>query len=81
MSVPELRTAVEIRRGELRAWGAAMLADLGADGPGESDAGARLLVDYLDGVILHRLTSGSDPDPREGIRRILDAVLRPQHAQ
>ncbi|MEE2057999.1 TetR/AcrR family transcriptional regulator [Rhodococcus artemisiae] len=81
MAVPELRAAVEIRRSELRAWGAAMLADLGADGPGESDAGARLLVDYLDGVILHRLTSGSDPDPREGVRRILEAVLRPEHAR
>lgn len=81
MAVPELRASVEVRRSELRAWGAAMLAGLGVGEPGESDAGARLLVDYLDGVILHRLTSGSDPDPREGVRRILGAALRPQSAR
>ncbi|MGX6510087.1 TetR/AcrR family transcriptional regulator [Rhodococcus sp. SJ-2] len=75
MAAPDLRGAVEIRRGELRAWGAEMLTGLGVEGPGESDAGARLLVDYLDGVILHRLTSGSHPDPRPGIRRILGAIL------
>jgi DNA-binding transcriptional regulator YbjK len=78
MAAPELRAAVELRRSELRAWGAAMLKGLGVD---ESDVCARLLVDYLDGVILHRLTSGGDPDPREGIRRLLEAALRSTQAR
>ncbi|MBM7458771.1 TetR/AcrR family transcriptional regulator [Rhodococcus coprophilus] len=76
-TVPALRASVGARRGELRDWGAGILAALGADDP---EAAARIVVDYLDGVILHRLTSadGEDDgqtDPQVGIGRVLDAVL------
>lgn len=77
MATAELRSAVERRREELRAWGAELLAALGADDPA---AGARVLVDHLDGVILHRLTSDTDHDPRDGIRAVLGAVLAPGQA-
>lgn len=72
-TVPALRASVGARRGELRAWGAEILAALGADDPA---AAAQIVVDYLDGVILHRLTSEEDgTDPQVGISRVLDAVL------
>lgn len=72
-AVPELRRAVGTRRGELRAWGATLLGSLGADDP---EGAAQIVVDYLDGVILHRLSSESGgPDPQDGIRRVLDAAL------
>lgn len=72
-AVPELRVAVGARRAELRAWGATLFGALGADDP---EGSARIVVDYLDGVILHRLSSESGgPDPRDGIRRVLGALL------
>ena len=73
-TVPALRESVGARRGELRAWGREILAALGADDP---ETAAQIVVDYVDGVILHRLTSEDDAtDPQTGIGRILDAVLQ-----
>ena len=73
-TVPALRESVGARRGELRAWGREILAALGADDP---ETAAQIVVDYVDGVILHRLTSEGDAtDPQTGIGRILDAVLQ-----
>ncbi|MFZ2528041.1 MAG: TetR family transcriptional regulator C-terminal domain-containing protein [Rhodococcus sp. (in: high G+C Gram-positive bacteria)] len=76
-SVPELRAAVQSRREELRGWGIGMLTSLDAGTiPGDSDVElcARVIMDYIDGVILHRLTSDDEPHPRDGIRRVLDAL-------
>lgn len=76
MATPELRAGVDGRRGELRTWIGSMLDALGAD---DSVTGARLLVDYLDGVILHRCTAGEgEPSPRSGITRMVRAALHPQ---
>ncbi|WP_226437153.1 TetR/AcrR family transcriptional regulator [Rhodococcus yananensis] len=75
MATAELRGAVEVRRRELRARGEQMLGALGVDDPAR---GARVLVDYLDGVILHALTAGDDPDLRAGIRRVLAGITAPQ---
>ncbi len=75
-TVPSLRASVGARRGELRDWGAGILAALGAE---DSETAARILVDYLDGLILHRLTSeegDGETDPQVGISWVLDAVLR-----
>ncbi|WP_232284648.1 TetR/AcrR family transcriptional regulator [Rhodococcus sp. R1101] len=74
MATPELRAGVDARRGELRTWVRGMLDALGAE---DSATGARLLIDYLDGVILHRCTAGVDePDPRPGIALAVRAALR-----
>ncbi|WP_068158675.1 TetR/AcrR family transcriptional regulator [Rhodococcus phenolicus] len=75
-SVAELRAAVQQRRDELRTWGIGMLTTLGiGTDAGDAEHCARVLMDYLDGVILHRLTSEDEPHPRDGIRRVLDALL------
>jgi len=76
-TVPALRASVGGRRGELRDWGTEILAALGAEDP---ETAARMVVDYLDGLILHRLTSADreddgETDPQVGIGRVLDAVL------
>jgi DNA-binding transcriptional regulator YbjK len=79
MAVPELQAGVETRRSELRGRIAALLAAVGVE---HAEPAARILLDYLDGVILHRLTAGdADPDPRQSIERMLEAVLRPQPAR
>lgn len=79
MAVPELRAGVETRRSELRGRIAALLATAGGE---HAESAARILLDYLDGVILHRLTGGdADPDPRQSIECMLEAVLRSQPAR
>ncbi|UYP19081.1 TetR family transcriptional regulator [Rhodococcus sp. Z13] len=73
LATPELRAGVDARRGELRGWIAVLLAGLGVE---DSSTAARVLVDYLDGVILHRCTAADDqPDPREGIARMLRGIV------
>ncbi|MGW0174202.1 TetR/AcrR family transcriptional regulator [Rhodococcus sp. NPDC003322] len=65
-------------RAELVEWGTTMLAMLGAPDPGRH---AVILTDYLDGVILHRLTGHESVseevqfDPRAGIVTVLGAVF------
>lgn len=75
-SVPELRAAVQSRREELRRWGIGMLTSLDAETTPGSDVElrARVIMDYIDGMILHRLTSDDEPHPRDGIRWVLDAL-------
>ncbi|MGX7730300.1 TetR/AcrR family transcriptional regulator [Rhodococcus sp. 2H158] len=69
---PSLRRSVQRRRDELRGMGLAVLAALGSSDP---VAGARVLTDHLDGMILHRLTSDdADLDPRDDLRRMVRAL-------
>lgn len=73
MATPRLRAGVDARRSELRAWIGGMLTALGVE---DSATAARVLIDYLDGLVLHRCTSPDDqPDPREGIARMLRALV------
>ncbi|MBS9374486.1 TetR/AcrR family transcriptional regulator [Rhodococcus sp. B50] len=73
MATPELRAGVEIRRSELRGWIGTVLAGLGVS---DSATAARVLIDYLDGLILHRCTSRDDePDPRDGVARLVRTLL------
>ena len=73
MATPELRAGVDTRRSELRAWIGTVLAGLGVE---DSATTARILIDYLDGLILHRCTSHDDePDPREGLTRMVRTLL------
>ncbi|MEU5841150.1 TetR family transcriptional regulator C-terminal domain-containing protein [Rhodococcus sp. NPDC047139] len=73
MAAPELRAGVDARRAELRAWIATVLAGLGVKDPAGA---ARVLIDYLDGLILHRCTSPDEPqDPREGIARMVRMLV------
>ncbi|MFD4295401.1 TetR/AcrR family transcriptional regulator [Rhodococcus sp. NPDC058505] len=79
---PTLAAPIGAGRAELVAWGSTMLAMLGAADPHRN---AVLLTDYLDGVILHRLTPPPTPaepaaaadqfDPRAGIVTVLGAVF------
>jgi DNA-binding transcriptional regulator YbjK len=70
---PEL--AAELARGnaEIRNWATPWLR---AAGSTEPDLHCRLMLDYLDGVLLHQLAY-RDPtfDPRPGIEAILRALL------
>jgi AcrR family transcriptional regulator len=70
---PEL--AAELARGsaELRSWATPWLRTAGSTDP---DLHCRLMLDYLDGVLLHQLAY-RDPnfDPRPGIEAILRALL------
>ncbi|MGY0498021.1 TetR/AcrR family transcriptional regulator [Nocardia sp. FBN12] len=62
-----------LRRGHqrLRAWAAEMAA---AVGMAATDTG--ILVDYLDGAVVHRLTGAEDgKDPREALARLTRALL------
>lgn len=73
MATPELRAGVETRRSELRGWIGTVLVGLGVD---DSATAARVLIDYLDGLILHRCTSHDDgPDPRDGVSRMVRMLL------
>lgn len=73
MATPDLRAGVETRRSELRGWIGTVLAGLDVD---DSVTAARVLIDYLDGLILHRCTSHDDgPDPRDGVARMVRMLL------
>ncbi|WP_280486296.1 TetR/AcrR family transcriptional regulator [Nocardia farcinica] len=63
------RDAVRRGRGRLTEWAAEQLRGVGAD-----DAVAPILVDYLDGLILHGIVA-PDFDPRPGLERIVAALL------
>lgn len=68
--IPALRET--IRRGHLRLteWTASLLAGIGAD-----RAVARILVDQLDGIILHQLVNpAADFDPRPALDRLVRAL-------
>lgn len=60
-------------RAEVQQWGTMVLAMLGSTDP---EAHGRILVDYLDGVILHQVTTPSGAfDPRPGIVTLLAAFF------
>ncbi|MDG4832483.1 TetR/AcrR family transcriptional regulator [Solwaraspora sp. WMMD1047] len=70
---PEL--AAELARGsaEIRSWATPWLRAAGSTDP---DLHCRLMLDYLDGVLLHQLAyRDPDFDPRPGIETILRALL------
>ncbi|MEU2040166.1 TetR/AcrR family transcriptional regulator [Nocardia niwae] len=72
--IPALRDS--IRRGHLRLteWTATLLACVGADG-----TLARILVDQLDGIILHQLVNPvADFDPRPALDRLVRALAAPR---
>lgn len=67
-----------LRRGHLRLteWAGTMLGGLGADA-----AVTTPVVDYLEGVIMHRLgTPRADEDPGPQMRRMLAALIGPSAA-
>ncbi|MGW4479842.1 TetR/AcrR family transcriptional regulator [Rhodococcus triatomae] len=75
---PSLVPPVSRGRADLLEWGTMMLAMLGSSDPG---AHGRMLSDYLDGVILHHVTSPTaldertPVDPRPGIVTLLAAFF------
>jgi AcrR family transcriptional regulator len=75
---PSLVAPISRGRADLLEWGTMMLAMLGSPDPG---AHGRILTDYLDGVILHEVTTPSLPghasalDPRPGIVTLLAAFF------
>ncbi|GAA4484822.1 TetR family transcriptional regulator [Rhodococcus olei] len=70
---PSLAGPIGRGRTELVNWGTTMLAMLGSPDPGGH---ARVLVDYLDGMILHQLTTPAPEfDPRPGIVTVLAAFF------
>ncbi len=70
---PELREPLAAATGGLAAWGAQWLRELGSTRP-ERDS--RLILEYMDGVLLHQIAA-PDPrfDPVPALRRLLDALL------
>lgn len=72
---PELRAPLARGRAEIHRWGMPWIERLGSPRPAEHTG---LLLDYLDGLILHRLTfpqAGFDPAP--GIRELLSGLVGP----
>ncbi|MBF6101616.1 TetR family transcriptional regulator [Nocardia cyriacigeorgica] len=68
-----------LRRGHLRLteWAGTMLGGLGADA-----SVTTAVVDYLDGVIMHRLGAPrADEDPRPQMRRMLAALIGPPETE
>ncbi|MFE3290739.1 TetR/AcrR family transcriptional regulator [Rhodococcus sp. NPDC059234] len=73
VSVPGLAEPLAAARADLVEWGARMLAALGSAEPA---TGCRILVDYLDGVIFHQLsTPAAEFDPGPGIVTVLGALV------
>ncbi|SEM14701.1 TetR/AcrR family transcriptional regulator [Rhodococcus maanshanensis] len=70
---PELATPLGRARAELLTWATDLLAGLGA---AEPDRGCRILADYLDGMILHQLsTPAAQFDPASEIAALTCALL------
>ena len=72
---PELRPALTRSRDAITAWATAWIAALGSRRP---EVHCRLVLDYLDGVILHQLAF-PDPafDPAPAVRALLAGLLSP----
>jgi AcrR family transcriptional regulator len=68
---PELRAALARSRAAVVGWGTRWIAALGSPDPA---AHCRLVLDYLDGLILHEMAF-PDPgfDPAPGLRALLSA--------
>jgi DNA-binding transcriptional regulator YbjK len=70
---PALRDSLATSAAALRRWGATWLAALGSADP---EADAQVLLDHLDGILVHRLVfDGYDPDPEPVLRRLIEALL------
>ncbi|MEV0947025.1 TetR family transcriptional regulator [Rhodococcus sp. NPDC049939] len=72
-STPGLETIIRSVRSGLVEWGAGMLGLVGSRNPA---AGAAVVIDYVDGVILRELAM-PDPyfDPTSGLRAVLSALV------
>ncbi|WP_232666688.1 TetR/AcrR family transcriptional regulator [Pseudonocardia sp. TRM90224] len=69
---PELRAALLRSRAQLVEWAAWQLRELGSPAPHEH---CRMLLDHLDGVILHELVLQAGGDVETGIRALLRGLL------
>ncbi|WP_328712477.1 TetR/AcrR family transcriptional regulator [Nocardia salmonicida] len=70
-TMPALSESLHRGHQRLRAWAVEMAAAVGV---AATDAG--ILVDYLDGAVVHRLTGAEDgKDPREAFARLTRALL------
>jgi DNA-binding transcriptional regulator YbjK len=71
---PDLQPHLGGAMDDIRRWGAAWLAALGSTDP---DRDCRLVLDHLDGALLHQLAF-LDPafDPEPGLRALLTGLLR-----
>jgi DNA-binding transcriptional regulator YbjK len=70
---PSLRYAIVAWRGRFQAMLAGILEGLGAPDPAGA---ARLLIDHIDGMLLHAVSAPDPmPDPEPAVRRLIDLVL------
>jgi DNA-binding transcriptional regulator YbjK len=70
---PQLRAPLAAGRAEIGSWANGWLARFGSTDPSTH---SRVLLDYLDGVILHRLSfAGTATDPLPDIRTVIRALL------
>lgn len=70
-TVPPLQDSVQRGHRRLTEWAETMLAQLNAD-----HTVAKLLIDYVDGAILHQLVSpAQDFDPHSAVDRLVRALL------
>nr|WP_228537777.1 TetR/AcrR family transcriptional regulator [Nocardia sp. XZ_19_231] len=70
-TMPALSESLHRGHQRLRAWAVEMAAAVGV---AATDTG--ILVDYLDGAVVHRLTGAEDgKDPREALARLTRALL------
>ncbi|MFC6014401.1 TetR/AcrR family transcriptional regulator [Nocardia lasii] len=70
-TMPALQESVQRAHHRLRTWAIEMAATVGL-----SPADTGILVDYLDGAVIHRLTGADrDRDPRDGLARLVHALL------
>lgn len=69
-TMPALHASLQRGHHRLREWAIEMAAQVGID-PGDTT----ILVDYLDGVVVHRLGgAGTETDPRAALRRLVGAL-------
>jgi len=69
-TMPALHASLQRGHHRLREWAIGMAAQVGID-PGDTS----ILVDYLDGVVVHRLGgAGTETDPRAALRRLVGAL-------
>jgi DNA-binding transcriptional regulator YbjK len=71
---PALRASLAASAASMRRWGATWLAALGSADP---EADAQVVLDHLDGVLIHRLVfPGYAPDPEPALGLLIEALLR-----
>ncbi|MDB1088101.1 TetR family transcriptional regulator [Streptomyces sp. ACA25] len=76
---PAVREPLARANASLTHWGARWLRELGSPAPEEH---CEVLMDYLDGLMLHRVTmERADFDPEPGIRTVLSGFLPPPESR